>query len=156
MPLGPHPPSSSTPKPDAFDIRSRAADVLGKITSIYGPKYPSLSPREYPDTLVLILSLSRGQDADIVGILHTLTQALESSPFPSPLGATNPPAGRYEGAVLAISAMGPAAVRQAIWKDGQGLERINTLAGTLYLGEGSKRRNNLIRATLVRPPIPST
>lgn len=51
VPLGPHPPSSSTPKPDAFDIRSRAADVLGKITSLYGPKYPSLSPRTYSYTL---------------------------------------------------------------------------------------------------------
>lgn len=46
--------------------------------------------------------------------------------------------------------MGPAAVRQAIWKDGHGLERIDTLAGSLYLGEGSKRKNNLIKATLVR------
>lgn len=84
-----------------------------------------------------------------------MTQALESSPYPSPLGATNPPAGRYEGAVLAIGALGPAAVRQAIWQDSKGLQRINTLVETLYLGEGSKRRNGLIRATLVRQTTPS-
>jgi transcription initiation factor TFIID subunit 6 len=86
---------------------------------------------------------------DKSGLLSTLTSALESSPFPSPLGATNPPAGRYEGAVLAISALGPAAVRQAIWRNGKGLERINTLVDTLYLGEGQKRRNSLVKASLV-------
>jgi transcription initiation factor TFIID subunit 6 len=47
VPLGPFPPSSSTPKPDAFDIRARAADVLGQIAQVYGPRYPGLVPREY-------------------------------------------------------------------------------------------------------------
>lgn len=148
VPLGPHPPSASSPKPDSFDIRAKAADILGKIVSLYGPKYPGLTPREY-SLRILVYTLST---TEITGLLHTLTQALESSPFPSPLGATNPPAGRYEGAVLAISALGPAAVRQAIWQGGTGLERIDNLAGVLYLGEGNKRRNGLIRASLVCPP----
>jgi hypothetical protein len=51
--------------------------------------------------------------------------------------------------VLAIAALGPSAVKQAIWQESKGLQRINTLVETLYLGEGSKRRNGLIRATLV-------
>lgn len=51
--------------------------------------------------------------------------------------------------MLAVAALGVSAVRQVIWQDGKGLLRINTLVETLYLGEGSKRRNGLIRATLV-------
>ena len=52
--------------------------------------------------------------------------------------------------MLAIASLGPAAVRQAIWQDGQGLERIDALAGQLYMGESAKRKNGLIRASLVR------
>lgn len=110
---------------------------------MYGPTYPGLLPSKFTaQTYCWGLT-------DRLGLLSTVTGALESSPFPSPLGATNPPAGRYEGAVLAVAALGASAVRQVIWQDGKGLQRINTLVETLYLGEGSKRRNGLIRATLV-------
>jgi hypothetical protein len=55
VPLGPHPPSSSAPKPDAFDIRARAAEVLGKIAQVYGPKYPGLLPRESTHMVLRLL-----------------------------------------------------------------------------------------------------
>lgn len=80
----------------------------------------------------------------IPGLMSTLTSALHSSPFPSPLGATNPPAGRYEGAILGLAALGPYAVRQTIWgTNGDGLQRIDVLAGKLYPGEKEAKRGRV-------------
>jgi transcription initiation factor TFIID subunit 6 len=42
--------------------------------------------------------------------------AFKTSPFPSPLGATSPPSGRYEGALLGLSALGPVTVRKALFQ----------------------------------------
>ncbi|WVQ79482.1 hypothetical protein IAT38_001581 [Cryptococcus sp. DSM 104549] len=127
VPLGPHPPTSSSgSQPSPFDIRQRAAEVLGKIADTYGKSYPGLVPR----------------------LVSTLTKALLSPPFPSPLGASNPPTGRYEGAVLALTVLGPQAVHSGIWGHaGEGLARIDDLAGRLYTDAG-KRRNPLIRVTI--------
>lgn len=86
------------------------------------------------------------------GLTSTLTSALNSSPFPSPLGATNPPAGRYEGSILGIAALGPHAVRTAVWgNNGDGLPRIDLLVSKLYPGEreGKKGKSGLMKATQV-------
>ncbi|ORY35025.1 hypothetical protein BCR39DRAFT_516221 [Naematelia encephala] len=135
VPLGPHPPSGEkglTP----FELRSKASQVLGKVAKQYGSTYPGLLPR----------------------LTSTLTRTLESSPFPSPLGASTPPSGRYEGAILGLSALGPHAVRTAIWGTrGDPLRRLDDLAFRLYPGQRSKP--NLIKAgvkalTLIVRPKP--
>ncbi|WWD20037.1 hypothetical protein CI109_104510 [Kwoniella shandongensis] len=127
VPLGPHPPSSSSSsQPSPYDIRQRAAEVLGKIAENYGRSYPGLIPR----------------------LVSTLTKALQSPPFSSPLGAANPPAGRYEGAVLGLAALGTQAVKSGVWgKAGEGVSRIDDLAGRLYTDAG-RRKNPLVRATI--------
>lgn len=82
------------------------------------------------------------------GLLSTFTRALHSSPFPSPLGAEFPPAGRYEGAVLGIGALGPHAVREALWgESGEKVSVIDNLAGVLYPGDGRKGKTGLMKAT---------
>ncbi|BEI92919.1 uncharacterized protein CcaverHIS019_0505470 [Cutaneotrichosporon cavernicola] len=126
VPLGPHPtPSGMSPSP--FELRTRAADVLAKLVNLYANGYPGLVPR----------------------LLSTLKKALTASPFPSPLGAEHPPAGRYEGAVLGIGACGVHAVREAVWgTNGDGLGAINDLIGLLYPGEGRKNKAPLVRATM--------
>lgn len=128
VPLGPHPPQpASLSQPSPTEIRSRASDVLSKIASTYSPSYPGLIPR----------------------LVMTLTRALHSPPFPSPLGAANPPTGRYEGAILGLGGLGPQAVREGIWGEkGEGVRRIDELAGRLY-SEAGKRKNPLVRATIV-------
>lgn len=128
VPLGPHPPQpASSSQPSPTEIRSRASDVLSKIASTYSPSYPGLIPR----------------------LVMTLTKALHSPPFPSPLGAANPPTGRYEGAILGLGGLGPQAVREGIWGEkGEGVRRIDELAGRLY-SEAGKRKNPLVRATIV-------
>ncbi|AAW43418.1 hypothetical protein CNBE0210 [Cryptococcus deneoformans B-3501A] len=139
VPLGPHPPQpASSSQPSPTEIRSRASDVLSKIASTYSPSYPGLIPR----------------------LVSTLTKALHSPPFPSPLGAANPPTGRYEGAILGLGGLGPQAVRVGIWGEkGEGVKRIDELAGRLY-SEAGKRKNPLVRATIkalaqIIPPKPS-
>lgn len=124
VPLGPHPPVSQGPTP--FDLRSRASDVLAKLVSTYAPTYPGLVPR----------------------LLSTLTKALQLPPFPSPLGADHPPAGRYEGAVLGISALGPQAVRSALWGErGERLGVVDGLVVSLYPGDGRRSKTGLMKAT---------
>lgn len=59
VPLGPHPPSSSSSsssqnQPSPFDIRSRAAEMLGKIARVYGKSYAGLIPREWKGRCVSI------------------------------------------------------------------------------------------------------
>lgn len=125
VPLGPHPPTSTSPSP--FELRTRAADVLAKLVQLYAKGYPGLVPR----------------------LLSTFRKALTSSPFPSPLGSDYPPAGRYEGAVLGIGACGEHAVRDALWGNkGDGLVAINGLLGLLYPSEGRKNKMPLMRATM--------
>lgn len=127
VPLGPHPPSSTSGQPSPFDLRNRAADVLAKLVVLYGKGYPGLVPR----------------------LLSTFTRALHSSPFPSPLGAEHPPSGRYEGAVLGINALGGRAVKDALWgQHGENLEVINNLVGILYPGDRRVSKTGLMRATL--------
>lgn len=128
VPLGPHPPqSAASSQPSPTEIRSRASDVLSKIASTFSPSYPGLIPR----------------------LVSTFTKALHSPPFPSPLGAANPPTGRYEGAILALGGLGPQAVKVGIWGErGEGVRRIDELAGRLY-NEAGKRKNPLVRATIV-------
>lgn len=124
VPLGPHPVTGPGPSP--FDLRSRASDVLAKLVSQYAATYPGLIPR----------------------LLSTLTKALQAPPFPSPLGADHPPAGRYEGAVLGISALGPQSVRSTLWgKRGEGLAVIDGLVVSLYPGDGRKSKTGLMKAT---------
>ncbi|KIR34420.1 transcription initiation factor TFIID subunit 6 [Cryptococcus deuterogattii MMRL2647] len=132
VPLGPHPPQpASSSQPSPTEIRSRASDVLSKIASTYSPSYPGLIPR----------------------LAMTLTKALHSPPFPSPLGAANPPTGRYEGAILGLGGLGPQVVREGIWGEkGEGVRRIDELAGRLY-SEAGKRKNPLVRATIKAPAI---
>lgn len=149
VPLGPAPgtqppPPSSVPSP--FDLRARASDILARIASTFGPSYANLVPR----------------------ITSTLAGALKSQPFPSPLGPSMPPAGRYEGAVLALAALGSSAVRSVIWgKAGDGIRQVDELCGTLY-PEQKKGKLPLLRAlvkalsTLAQPkptdpsvPIPA-
>lgn len=73
---------------------------------------------------------------------------MQSSPFPSPLGADFPPAGRYEGAVLGIGALGVNTVRQALWGEkGEKLDVINNLVGVLYPGDNRKGKTGLMKAT---------
>jgi transcription initiation factor TFIID subunit 6 len=113
--------------PSPFELRTRAADVLAKLVNLYAKGYPGLVPR----------------------LLSTLKKALTASPFPSPLGADYPPAGRYEGAVLGIGACGVHAVREALWgNNGDGLRPINDLIGLLYPGDGRKNKAPLVRATM--------
>ncbi|WVQ96401.1 hypothetical protein IAU59_003506 [Kwoniella sp. CBS 9459] len=135
VPLGPHPPSSSSSQPSSYDLRLHASQILGRIAEKYGKTYAGLLPR----------------------LVSTLTKALHSPPFPSPLGASNPPAGRYEGALLALSCLGTQTIRSTVWgRGGDGIRRIDDLAGTLYTDAG-KKKNLLIRALirclmlLVRP-----
>lgn len=124
VPLGPHPVTGPGPSP--FDLRSRASDVLAKLVSQYAATYPGLIPR----------------------LLSTLTKALQAPPFPSPLGADHPPAGRYEGAVLGISALGPQSVRSTLWgARGEGLAVIDGLVVSLYPGDGRKSKTGLMKAT---------
>lgn len=92
------------------------------------------------------------------GLLSTFTRALHSAPFPSPLGAEFPPAGRFEGAVLGIGALGPNAVRDALWgTQGEKLDVIDNLVGVLYPGDTRKGKTPLMKvsfkllATLIRP-----
>lgn len=125
VPLGPHPPTSASPSP--FELRTRAADVLAKLVSLYAKNYPGLVPR----------------------LVSTFKKALASPPYPSPLGSDHPPAGRYEGAVLGIGACGEHAVRDALWGDrGAGLAAIDTLLSSIYPGEGRKNKTGLMRATM--------
>ncbi|KAL1407644.1 histone H4-like TAF Taf6, SAGA complex subunit [Vanrija albida] len=125
VPLGPHPPSSNQ-TPTQSELRQRAANVLAKLVTLYGKSYPGLVPR----------------------LLSTFTRALQSSPFPSPLGAEFPPAGRYEGAVLGIGALGANTVRQALWGvKGEKLDVINNLVGVLYPGDNRKGKTGLMKAT---------
>ncbi|WWC93104.1 uncharacterized protein L201_008070 [Kwoniella dendrophila CBS 6074] len=127
VPLGPHPPSSSSSnQPSPYDLRLHASQVLGKIAEKYGKSYPGLIPR----------------------LVSTLNKALNSPPFPSPLGASNPPSGRYEGALLALSSLGQQAVKTTVWgKAGENIIRIDDLAGRLY-SDSSKKKNPLIRALI--------
>lgn len=63
-----------------------------------------------------------------------------------------PPAGRYEGAVLALAALGSSAVRSVIWgKAGDGIRQVDELCGTLY-PEQKKGKLPLLRALVVRLP----
>jgi hypothetical protein len=127
VPLGPHPPDPSS-RLTPFDLRLRATDVLGKIASQYGSQYAGLVPR----------------------LVSTLNSALHSQPFPSPLGASTPPSGRYEGAVLGLAALGPQAVRSSIWgKSGDGLRWVDDLVGRMY-PDAKPGRTGLMRAALVR------
>ncbi|WWC65573.1 uncharacterized protein I303_108191 [Kwoniella dejecticola CBS 10117] len=128
VPLGPHPASSSSlsNQPSPYDLRLHASQVLGKIAEKYGKSYPGLIPR----------------------LVSTLSKALRSPPFPSPLGAANPPSGRYEGCLLALSCLGAQAVRSVVWgKAGEGVRVIDDLAGSLYTDSG-KKKNPLIRALI--------
>ncbi|RSH93625.1 hypothetical protein EHS25_006271 [Saitozyma podzolica] len=125
VPLGPHPPDPSS-RLTPFDLRLRATDVLGKIASQYGSQYAGLVPR----------------------LVSTLNSALHSQPFPSPLGASTPPSGRYEGAVLGLAALGPQAVRSSIWgKSGDGLRWVDDLVGRMY-PDAKPGRTGLMRAAL--------
>lgn len=131
VPLGPHP--APTPQvPSTFELRQRAASILGKLCSSYGRNHEGLIPR----------------------ITTTLIRALESPPFPSPLGSTMPPIGRYEGAVLGLSALGPHAVRKGLWGNrGDAALSLGTLIGSLGGNtEGGKGKGvkNLTKATVVR------
>ncbi|KAK6909003.1 hypothetical protein I203_103013 [Kwoniella mangroviensis CBS 8507] len=128
VPLGPHPSSSSSNQPSPYDLRLQASQVLGKVADKYGKSYPGLIPR----------------------LVSTLSKSLNSPPFPSPLGASNPPSGRYEGSLLALSCLGKQAVRSTVWgKAGENISRIDDLAGRLYTDGGSgKKRNPLIRALI--------
>lgn len=129
VPLGPHPPDPSS-RLTPFDLRLRATDVLGKIASQYGSQYAGLVPR----------------------LVSTLNSALHSQPFPSPLGASTPPSGRYEGAVLGLAALGNQAVRSSIWgKSGDGLRWVDDLVGRMY-PDAKPGRTGLMRAALVRVP----
>nr|ODN91282.1 transcription initiation factor TFIID subunit 6 [Cryptococcus depauperatus CBS 7841] len=138
VPLGPLSPLNASSQPSSFDIRQRAAEVLGKIAADYGKSYPGLVPR----------------------LVSTLTKALQSAPFPSPLGASTPPTGRYEGAIFGLSVLGPQAVRIGIWGTaGSNIIKIDELASHLYSDSG-KRKNPLIRAAIkalgqIIPPKPS-
>ncbi|WWC73412.1 uncharacterized protein I206_107379 [Kwoniella pini CBS 10737] len=126
VPLGPHPPSSSSNQPSPYDLRLHASQVLGKIAEKYGKSYPGLIPR----------------------LVSTLSKTLHSPPFPSPLGAANPPSGRYEGTLLALSCLGAPAVRSVVWgKAGESVRFIDDLAGSLYTDSG-KKKNPLIRALI--------
>ncbi|KAK4685103.1 transcription initiation factor TFIID subunit 6, partial [Tremellales sp. Uapishka_1] len=130
VPLGPWPPSSSSSsanQPSQYDLRIRAADVLKKLVVSYGGSYPGLIPR----------------------LESTLLKTLWSPPFPSPLGATNPPVGRYEGSILGLAALGPHVVRSAVFgQSGESVKRIDELASRLY-GESKKGKNGIIKATVV-------
>ena len=147
VPLGPttHP-SSSSPgsQPTPYDLRVRASEVLSKIVALYGSKYPGLLPRQHPTFLFGIMLKS------LQGLLSTLTKTLNSSPFPSPLGASNPPAGRYEGAILGLAALGGPAVLSGLWGTGTDeLIKIDNLAGSLYPGEGRRGRTAIMKACIV-------
>ncbi|WVW86592.1 hypothetical protein I302_108642 [Kwoniella bestiolae CBS 10118] len=127
VPLGPHPSSSSSNQPSPYDLRLHASQVLGKVAEKYGRSYPGLVPR----------------------LISTLSKSLNSPPFPSPLGASNPPSGRYEGSLLALSCLGKQAVKSTVWgKAGENISRIDDLAGRLYTDGGGKKRNPLIRALI--------
>ncbi|CAD6567611.1 MAG: hypothetical protein TREMPRED_003748 [Tremellales sp. Tagirdzhanova-0007] len=129
VPLGPHPPSSSNSgsQQSSYGLRIRASEVLGKIGAVYGPSYPGLLPR----------------------LVSTLTRTFQSSPFPSPLGAAHPPAGRYEGAALGLAALGAPAVLSGLWGNGgEQMVRIDDLAGRLYPGEGKRSRTGLMKACI--------
>ncbi|EIW72312.1 hypothetical protein TREMEDRAFT_70674 [Tremella mesenterica DSM 1558] len=128
VPLGPHPPTSSQQITAAYETRLRASDVLRKIVDDYSSSYPNLTPR----------------------LLSTLSQALQSDPFPSPLGANHPPAGRYEGALLGISALGSHAVRTCLWGEDvpRALQRLDDLASRLYPTEGRKGKSGLMKAAI--------
>ncbi|KAI9631731.1 uncharacterized protein MKK02DRAFT_21530 [Dioszegia hungarica] len=128
VPLGPQAGSAqpSGPQPSPYDIRSRAADVLGMVARQYGAGYPGLIPR----------------------LVSTLKSALDSSP--SHTGSLAHPAGRYEGAVLGLTALGASVVRETIWAPaGNGLKKIDGLCGALYpeavAGKGKGR--GLVKAT---------
>ena len=47
VPLGPHPAApTNSGQPPAYDLRVKAAGILNKIATMYGPTYPGLIPRE--------------------------------------------------------------------------------------------------------------
>ncbi|ODN79066.1 transcription initiation factor TFIID subunit 6 [Cryptococcus wingfieldii CBS 7118] len=128
VPLGPHPPVPTPNSPSANNIRERASDVLGKISSTYGKSYPGLLPR----------------------LVSTLIKALKSPPFPSPLGASQAPTGRYEGAVMGLAVLGKEAVREGIWGEGgEGLVRIDNIVTSCYpASESGKKKNPLMKSTI--------
>ena len=83
------------------------------------------------------------------GLASTLNKTFNMSPFPSPLGASHPPAGRYEGSILGLAALGAPSVRSSLFADPTVLLRIDDLSSRLYPGqEGRKTRPPLIRATI--------
>ena len=89
------------------------------------------------------------ESADAKGLISTLSNALYSQPFPSPLGALNPPTGRYEGAVLGLGALGAQAIRSTLWGNGgDALGRIDDLVVTLY-PDGKRGKMGLVKATMV-------
>jgi len=72
------------------------------------------------------------------GITSTLSKTLfsPSGPVHTPHGTTSP-AGRYEGAILGLTALGPATIRQTLFQP-EYIARVNQIAGEVYTG---KNRN---------------
>lgn len=91
----------------AYDLRLRSSDLLASLLAQYSPRYPGLRPR----------------------LLRVFEDSLYSDPFPSPLGPTRAPAGRYEGALLGIAAVGTQGVRKVLFSPGSDLEHSDTGLG---------------------------
>ena len=148
VPLGPHPPSGpSQGQPTPYELRVRAGEVLKRIAELYGPRYPGLLPRKWSHT-----STSSQTDRDMTqGLTSTLTKSLNSSPFPSPLGAAHPPAGRYEGSLLGLAAIGSHAVKSAMWgADGTPILRVDDLSVRLYPGSETKKAKTGLTKAFVK------
>ena len=76
-------------------------------------------------------------------------KTLDLSVYPSPMGIGTPPAGRYEGCILGIGALGPMPIRRCLFTDPSVLLRIDSLCDSLYTGPESKKfgKQSLARAT---------
>ncbi|ORX38050.1 TATA box binding protein associated factor-domain-containing protein, partial [Kockovaella imperatae] len=129
VPLSSQSSSSLTNNP-SYELRCKAASILQKIVTVYGSRYPGLVPR----------------------ITSTLLKTLNLPPFPSPLGGGVPPSGRYEGAILGISALGPSAIRQSLLNDPNVLQRIDGLCSSLYPAQEARKSTKAVplsKATVV-------
>lgn len=130
VPLGPHPPSSGAEEKSPYATRVLAASVLRLVAQQYGDKYTALRPRKSWHRFFESLLIS--------GITSTLTKTLYSPPIPVASGPSTAitPAGRYEGAILGLGALGPNTVSSTLLNpDGVTSQRVDSLAGELYTGK---------------------
>ncbi len=147
------------------DVRLLAGDLLGRLVTTYGREYETLVPRE--SRVSWVVPEGRA-DTPGTGIVGTLVKALRTAPQPNvsktqptlrrtpstsgaqqggstpgqpgqTLAAESPTSGRYEGALIALRALGKSAFVEAlVGEGGVGLEHFGqVLQG---LAEGDRQR----------------